>query len=450
MYSTEIKRPRVLLVGVQYPNISDEEHQASLKELERLVDTLDFECVETFSQRRKSPEKGTVLGEGKVMELAEKTGGTGKIQSLAKRPKNKLRPRKAESEESKTEIKEEEQIDKVIFDEELTPMQLRNLESATGVEVLDRTGVIIEIFYRHAKTREAQIQVDIARLRYLSPRLRFSRLGQDRQGGGIGMKGIGETAYELDKRRVRDRIAELKRELADIHRSQGFRRLRRKDKLKVALIGYTNAGKSSLMRALTERDAYVENKLFATLDTTLRVMKPEEFPRVLISDTVGFIKKLPHDLVASFRSTLDEASDASLLLYIVDASDSNFASQLEVTRKVISDLKIDSPYFLVFNKVDLLENSALEEIKEEFPEAIMLSAHAPEDIERLRKKLLEHFEKDMMEAEILIPYAKSEMLGSVRENMKILSESSTQEGVLLKVLSHKTILESAKKEIDSL
>lgn len=455
MHSNETKRPQALLVGLQLPNISDQEHEASLTELGRLVNTLGFDVVGKLSQRRKAAEKGTVLGEGKLLELAKLSGGTGKVASLARLPRGKNRVRKTEdiSEEnpySEPEISEAESVkpDKIVFDDELSPSQLRNLESATGAEVLDRTGVIIEIFYRHAKTREAQIQVEIARLRYLSPRLRMARQGMDRQGGGIGSKGIGETAHELDKRRIRDRIAELKEELKDIHKNQIGRRSRRREQLKVALIGYTNAGKSSFMRALTGSDVLVENKLFATLDTTIRAMHPETLPRILVSDTVGFIKKLPHDLVASFRSTLDEAADASLLLFIVDASDPTFRSQLEVTRTVLSELDIVStPSLVILNKMDCVAPEAVPELLREFPNSLAISALNASDISKLRQWIIDHFEKEMVEADIHLPYKQSELRGEIHRIMRVLEESHDEAGTKMRVRAPQGMIDSILSRI---
>ena len=230
----------------------------------------------------------------------------------------------------------------MLVDHDLTPTQQRNLEKATGADVLDRTSVILEIFHRHAKTREARLQVEIARLRYLAPRLREGGGGGDRVRGGVGGKGAGESALELDRRRIRDRIAELKHELSRIEGGAKTRRERRSELPTVALVGYTNAGKSSLMRALTSTEVYVADKLFATLDTTVRRLVPPTEPPILVTDTVGFIKKLPHDLVASFRSTLDEAGDADLLLHVVDAGDPAHADQLAVTREVLAEIGADS------------------------------------------------------------------------------------------------------------
>ncbi|MDX9732350.1 MAG: GTPase HflX, partial [Bdellovibrionales bacterium] len=330
----------------------------------------------------------------------------------------------------------------VIFDCELSPSQTRNIESATGVKVLDRTGVIIEIFSRHAKTRAARLQVEIARLTYVAPRLRETGGGEDRGGGGIGAKGAGETSLELDRRNIRDRIKELKDEFASIAQEDDTRRARRDREQCVALVGYTNAGKSSLMRALTGSQVLVADKLFATLDTTVRLLYPESRPRILISDTVGFIKKLPHDLVASFKSTLDEAANASLLLYVVDASDTTFRTQLEVTRSVLSEVGVeDIPSRLVLNKIDRLDALELKKLKFEFPDAYFLSAHAPEDVADLRLKLISHFESSMSDATLHIPYQTKGAIGEIRDLLRVLDESYDGDGVVLNVRGPKEQIE---------
>ncbi len=459
-HENKITKPKVVLVGLHLPNVTLEDHQSSLKELARLAHTLGFEVLATISQRRHAAVTGTIIGEGKLKELARLTGGTGKVASQAPLAKRKHQDLEEEEEENnKREAKRyaqelldeedvttehiDEKADKVIFDDELSPTQLRNLESATGVEVLDRTGVIIEIFHRHARTREARIQVEIARLRYLAPRLRMNRVGQDRQSGGIGAKGVGETAHELDKRRIRDRISELSHELTDIHKNQVERRQRRSDQLKVALVGYTNAGKSSLMRALTGSQVLVEDKLFATLDTTVRAMYPETHPRILISDTVGFIKKLPHDLVASFRSTLDEAADASLLLYIVDAADPTFRAQLEVTRSVLSELDLASTEsLLVLNKADCLEAETIADLLREFPGALSLSTQNKSDVQELRELIIAHFEKDMIERDFFVPYDRGELLGDIHSTMRVLEQTHDDNGTVLKVRAFPEVIES--------
>ncbi len=456
---------KAVLVGIHLPGVEDAEFRSSLAELQRLVQTLGFEVIGTLSQRRKSPAPASAIGGGKLRELAAWTGGTGvvghfehkKTKAQEKQAAQKLEQEAEELENSPLDESEEEDLeedfpaptgraDKVIFDQELTPNQLAHLQEATGAEVLDRTGVIVEIFHRHAKTQEARLQVEIARLKYLAPRIRATGAGE-RQGGGIGSKGVGETSHELDKRRIRDRIAELQHELEHLHADQETRRERRRDLCRVALVGYTNAGKSSLMRALTGSEVLVADKLFATLDTTVRAMQPETFPRVLISDTVGFIQKLPHDLVASFRSTLDEAGEASLLLFVVDASDPTFRQQLEVTRSVLEEIdSSDIPSYLVLNKADLLNPSQILLLKKEFPESIVISTRNPEDVKRIKALLREFVSKNMEEVEFLVRYDdKSGLLGEIRKSAAVVRENHEQEGVRLLIRSYPEIIQKLKK-----
>ena len=437
-------RPRAVLVGVQLPEASDLEHATHLAELRRLVHTLGYETVATLSQRRARTGAGTVLGTGKLKELANLTGGPGVIASGAAARTSKAKERwEAEAAEDDDSPDEEaagaepqvavgEKPTVVVVDHELSPSQLRNLEKATGALVLDRTGVIVDIFHRHARSREARMQVEIARLKYLSPRLRESAGRSERQQG----RGAGDSAVELDRRKIRDRLAELNEGLAAVQRDQDHRRFARRDQLRVALVGYTNAGKSSLMRALTGSEVLVADQLFATLDTTVRALQPESRPRVLVSDTVGFLRKLPHDLVASFRSTLDEALEASLLLYVVDASDPTCQAQLDVTRAVLRDIgAAEVPSLLLLNKVDRLDEAARRELRERFPGAILLSAHAPEDVAALRQAVLDFFEAQMVEAELLIPYASQGRIGEVYETARVLSETFDEAGRRVRVRS---------------
>lgn len=432
-------RPSAVLVGVQTAGVSDVEHQASLAELRRLVETLGYQTLAVVSQKRARTATGSVVGPGKLREIARYTGGTGIVKTYSSGGSRELAD---ESDLPDMPIDDdawatsadlppipEHLAEVVVFDDELTPTELRNIESAVGCEVLDRSGVIVEIFHRHAKTREARLQVEIARLRYLAPRLRMTRKRSERSGGGIGAKGAGETAHELDKRRIRDRIAEITRMLEDIQSSQEQRRARRRDQQKVALVGYTNAGKSSLMRALTGSEVLVQDKLFATLDTTIRSLVPETTPRILVSDTVGFIKKLPHDLVASFRSTLDEAADASLLLFVVDASDPTFRSQLETTKQVLSEIgALETASLLVLNKIDRIDPAHMAQLRSEFPDALQISSIDKDDVARLRDYIVAFFERDMIDAEILVPYAQSQVIGDIRRQMRVLGESHDEFG----------------------
>jgi GTPase len=438
MPKTIAATPRAVLVGVQLPGVSDVDHEGDLAELGRLVHTLGFEVVATISQKRNGLASGTVVGEGKLMELARLTGGTGEIPTGAPDRKSKARE-KWEEEEGEPEVEEDdfepEAFDEdgdpvrkasvVVVDHELAPSQARNLERATGAQVLDRTGVIVDIFHRHAKSREARMQVEIARLNYVAPRMRESSGGAERQQG----RGAGESSLELDRRKIRDRIAELKEQLALIHADQDQRRFARKDQLRVALVGYTNAGKSSLMRALTGSEVLVADRLFATLDTTVRALQPETRPRILVSDTVGFIKKLPHDLVASFKSTLDEALEASLLLYTVDAADPTCEAQLEVTRGVLREIGAEAvPSLLLLNKADRLDPKRRAELLERHPDAIVLSAHAAGDVAALRQTIIDHFEKSMVDANLVIPYSQQAVISQIYENARVVSEDFDETG----------------------
>lgn len=505
---------KALLVAVQLPKVSDDELQGSLAELARLVTTLGYQVIGQTSQRRNSEKGANVVGDGKLQELAQWTGGTGVVASMVVKKKHKAALKfgtiensenneedndeenlddeeSLDSEESldrafpfnknevkktfednkdndakedgqdkngvknntntnanenvnaldiksvdkarvNSEVKAREKAQIIIFDCDLSPSQLRNVESATGVTVLDRTGVIIEIFSRHARTRAAKLQVEIARLTYVAPRVRETGGSEDQQGGGG--KGAGETSLELDRRKIRDRIKELKENLAAIAQEQDHRRARREQEISVALVGYTNAGKSSLMRALTGSEVLVANQLFATLDTTVRALYPESHPRILISDTVGFIKKLPHDLVASFKSTLDEALSASLLLYVVDSSDSTFRSQLAVTKKVLAEVGAENiQSLLILNKVDCLSVDQLQSLQIEFPDAVFLSSKNPSDVAALRLRLISYFETDMIDQDIMIPYLVQGAIGEIRSKMRVLAESYDGDGVTLKV-----------------
>ncbi len=465
------KKKSAVLVGIQLPGTTNSELESSLAELARLVTTLGYNVVGRVSQKRSSAKSFNVLGDGKLAELAEWTGGTGKVASVVIHKKSKAALKWEEDEKSKsieadedasemTEENDEEKesiaaehknsADVVVVDAELSPSQLRNLESVTGVPVLDRTGVIIEIFSRHARTKAARLQVEIARLAYVAPRLRETGGGEDRGGGGVGGKGAGETSLELDKRRIRDRIKELKIELESIGNEHLQRRARREQEITIALVGYTNAGKSSLMRAMTGSEVLIADKLFATLDTTIRPLYPESRPKILVSDTVGFIKKLPHDLVASFKSTLDEALHASLLLFVVDSADPSFRSQLEVTQTVLSEVgATEVPRLLILNKQDCLTAEETIKLQNEFPDALFISTRRPEDIKRLREKILSYFESDMVDEDLFIPYTAKGIIGDIRAKMRVLGESYDEKGVTLKVRASTDRLDQIKRKIES-
>ncbi len=450
-------RPTAVLVAVKLPEVGEAELEASLAELGRLVTTLGYRVVARVVQARSNLAPAAVLGEGKLKELADLTGGTGDAGPVIPRKLTKARRRRDADEAPDSEPDEEDQdeseeeavpakpkIDLVAVDHDIGPSQLRNLERATGTSVLDRTGIIIEIFHRHARSREARLQVEIARLNYSAPRLRESGRGSERH----HFRGAGDSALELDRRRIRDRIAELRGELENVQREQDLRRERRREARRVALVGYTNAGKSSLMRALTGSDVHVEDKLFATLDTTVRALHPAAHPRILVSDTVGFIKKLPHDLVASFKSTLDEATEASLLLHVVDASDPSWAEQLAVTRQVLAEIGAASgPSFVVMNKVDRLSAEELAQRKAELLDAWFISAKSAADVAVVRERLIEFFEGTFVEAELVVPYDRQRWVSEMHENGRVLEERYEEQGVVVRLRADEDTLQRLRARL---
>jgi len=441
-------RTHAVLVGVQPPGVPDAEFESSLRELARLARTLGLTVVGRVTQRRARPAPAAVLGAGKLRELAGWTGGTGVVPvgPPGRRRRGDEEDEGGGAEQPETPSDGEgaappERANVILLDLDSSPSQARNLERATGAEVLDRSAVILAIFQRHARSREARLQVEIARLGYLAPRLRETGGGRDRQGGGIGGRGAGESHLELDRRKLRDRVAELRAELAAIEREAGTRRRRRGDQASVALVGYTNAGKSSWMRALTGSGVLVRDELFATLDTTVRALHPESVPRILVSDTVGFIKKLPHELVASFRSTLDEARSGDLLVHLADASDPAFPGQLELTRQVLAEIGAgESPLLLVLNKIDRVDAATRERLTREWPDALLLSVRDPADVARLRERILGFFERDMVEEEILVPYARQRVVGEAHAACRVLSERHEETGTRLLVRGSPDVL----------
>jgi GTPase len=455
MHSSEGKAQRAVLVAVHLPDADDLEFRSSVEELERLVSTLGYRTVAKVTQTRSHLEAGAVLGEGKLKELGEITGGSGEIAATVPKKKDKARLKREAAASGHDEDDEEEdgdgdaaeaepKVELVAVDHDLSPSQARNLERATGTQVLDRTGVIIEIFHRHAKSREARLQVEIARLNYTVPRMRESPGGKERQQG----RGAGEAALELDRRKVRDRVAELREELAAVQRDQDVRRSHRRQARRIALVGYTNAGKSSLMRALTGSDVYVENKLFATLDTTVRALHPELKPRILVSDTVGFIKKLPHDLVASFKSTLDEALEASHLLHVVDASDPSWNAQLEVTKDVLAEIGAgDVPSTLVMNKVDRLAPDELARLQKLEPDAWFVSAHDPKDVATIRERIIAIFEATYVEEELVVPYTAQGILSEMHDFGRVAEERYEDTGIYVRYRAEPETLARFKSKL---
>ncbi len=338
------KPERCILAAVILPSLSKWQVQDHLEELQDLAQTSGAEVISSFTQERGRPDSAYFMGKGKIEEIAE--------------------------------FIEENDISLVIFDDELTPAQTRNLERLLEIKVIDRAALILDIFAGHARTREAKVQVELAQLNYLLPRLTRQWQHLSRQVGGIGTKGPGETQLETDRRLVRTRIAKLKVKLKQISGQKRTQRRQRKNHFRAAIIGYTNAGKSTLLKSLTDADVLIEDQLFATLDTTVKRLQISSASQILISDTVGFIRKLPHHLVASFRTTLSETLEADLLIHLVDVSHPHFEEHIQIVNQLLEELDAsDKNKVLVFNKIDLLKTpDILDQLKITYPNAVFISA----------------------------------------------------------------------------
>ena len=447
-------RKTAVIAAVQLPGVSDVEFDASLTELRDLAKTLGFDVIRTFTQKRTSFDTTAYLGVGKREEMrhfiSNEPETDQETDALGAR-------RAAPDEDGATDATTH--IDTIFVDHEISPSQARNLEKEVGCEVSDRTMVILEIFHRNARSRAARAQVEIARLAYMAPRLReAAKLAgpQGRQRSGTGGRGAGESHTELDRRKLRDRISELQKEISAMdaeRKTQRARRQEREELATVALVGYTNAGKSTLMRVLTGSDVLVADKLFATLDTTVRALHPESTPRVLVSDTVGFIKNLPHGLVASFKSTLEEALDASLLLHVIDASDPGFVRQLEVTDKVLGEIgAMDVPRIRVFNKIDRVGDAAAQAEREtalhaQYPDCIVVSARRTDDIAALRTAVIEFFSLRLVEAELFLPWSAQQLRGEIFARCEVLEERADGDGAFFRVRGDQGALNGLRDHI---
>ena len=328
-YDTAIKQERAILVGVITPGEKEEQTKEYLDELAFLVETAGGMVEKNFTQKMLKPERATFVGTGKLEEI-------------------------------KAYVKSEE-IDTVVFDYELSPSQLRNIDRELGVKVLDRSNLILDIFASRAQTAQAKTQVELAQLQYVLPRLTGMWTHLERQKGGIGMRGPGETQIESDRRIILNKISLLKERLRNIDKQNETQRKNRGELIRVALVGYTNVGKSTIMNMLSKSEVFAENKLFATLDTTVRKVVIENLP-FLLSDTVGFIRKLPHHLVECFKSTLDEVREADILIHVVDVSHPNFEDQIHIVNETLKDIgAIDKDMILVFNKIDAYVSPEVED-----------------------------------------------------------------------------------------
>jgi GTPase len=410
----QLRLERVVLVGV-WTEGSAQQSAASLTELARLAETAGSQVLEGMVQRRDRPDPATYVGRGKVDELAGVVAATG--------------------------------ADTVICDGELSPSQLRQLESRLKVKVIDRTALILDIFAQHARSREGKAQVELAQLQYFLPRLRgwgeaLSRQAGGRAGGasgGVGLRGPGETKLETDRRRIRARIAKLRREISAMEVVRDTKRGRRlaNEVPSVAIAGYTNAGKSSLLNALTGAGVLVEDALFATLDATTRRSVTPDGRTFTLTDTVGFVRHLPHQLVEAFRSTLDEVADAELIVHVVDGADPMPEWQVSAVREVLGEIEdrrnVPMPReLLVVNKTDTANELALARLRHLLPDAVFVSAHTGAGIPELRERMAELLPRPDHEVDVLVPYARGELIARVHREGEVLTERHTGEGTALR------------------
>jgi len=377
----------------------------SLRELRELLRTLGLIPGEDYIQNRKQIDPATMLGEGKLVEIADAA--------------------------------REENSDILVFDFELTASQLRNIKEITKLEVVDRNTIILEIFALHARTKEAKIQIEISRLQYLLPRLtsmwgHFSK----QRGGGRAVGGEGEQQLELDRRMVRERIEYYKKQLEEVQRTREQQRKKRQNQaVTAALVGYTNAGKSSLMNRLCRVNVLEENKLFATLDSTFRTLNPDSKPPMIMIDTVGFISNLPNTLIQGFKTTLESAMEADLLVIVCDISDPNYQKHLRVTQEVLKDLKIeDKEQIIVFNKKDLLNDPVRARIiMRNHPNSFLVSSYNEEDMKGLREFIIDYFLAKQDHYDLFIPYEAGEAHSRVRANANIMNTVSHEQGIFYRI-----------------
>ena len=380
--------------------------ESSMKELEELAKTAGAEVVAQVIQKRSAPEPATVIGEGKIEELRD----------LA----NKL------------------EADLVIFDCELTASRIRNIEDIVNVRVIDHTMLILDIFAGRAVTNEGKLQVELAQLKYRLPRLAGIGASMSRLGGGIGTRGPGETKLETDRRHIRSRITKLEENLKELEKRRSFSRSRRKkdNVLTAAIVGYTNAGKSTLLNNLTGANVLAEDKLFATLDLTSRGIELPDGRTVLVIDTVGLIRRLPHNLVEAFKSTLEEAASADIILHVLDISDGEAAEKAETTSMLLTELGCgEIPVINVLNKCDLLKNNIPES-----SDTVKICAKTGEGFDRLLRAVAENLPESSKRISLLLPYDKGGLTAKIRENGKVFSEEYTENGIKVDALADITVI----------
>jgi GTP-binding protein HflX len=402
----EVAVQRAFLVGVQLPGMTTEVEERSLDELALLTDTAGADPVDRELVKRDRIDPATFIGSGKAAELASLTTAL--------------------------------DIDVVIFDQALTPAQQRNLHGVFHCDVVDREALILDIFAQHATSKVGSIQVELALLKYNLPRLRGkgAEMAQQRAGVGTTMRGPGETKLETDRRRVLQRIAKLERQLVetDGHRETQRKQRRRTQIPQVSIVGYTNAGKSTLLNALTDADALVEDQLFATLDSTVRRLELPEGRPIVIADTVGFVRRLPHDLVEAFRSTLAEATESDLLVHVVDGTDEDPAGQIEAVEEVLDEIgAAEIPQLLVINKVDALDERETTRLSNLWPDAVLISARDGEGLGELQAAIADALSKDLVTLSLSVPYDRGDVVAAAHRIGEVIEEKHDSDGTILDV-----------------
>ncbi len=401
----EIINEKAMLIGVIKPGNTEAMIKEHLDELELLAETAGAEVVGRVTQRVSKINPATFIGKGKANQIIEQS--------------------------------KELEVRLIIFDDELSPAQIKNYHKISEkVKVLDRSGLILDIFQKHARTKEASTQVDLAYLEYLLPRLTRQWTHLERQMGGIGTRaGMGETQIEVDRRLIRTRITRLKKDLKKIEKERETQSLRRQSEFRVSLVGYTNAGKSTLFKALTGSNVYIQDQLFATLDTTIRKLNLDTSHTILLSDTVGFIRKLPHNLVASFKSTLKEVLEADLIVMVLDMSSPQIKDHMGTITDVLREMSADSiPVIHVLNKVDLIsDGNMIEKLKRSFPGSVTISADQHLRLSDLTNKIIGIMESNYQTIDLEFSYDDGKTIANVQEGVEVLERAYEEEGVKLKI-----------------
>jgi GTP-binding protein HflX len=411
----QLRLERVILVGV-WTEGSVKDAENSMEELAALAETAGSTVLDALIQRRDKPDPATFIGSGKVSELKEIVKSTG--------------------------------ADTVVCDGELSPSQLRNLEDKVKVKVVDRTALILDIFAQHAKSKEGKAQVELAQMSYMLPRLRGWGDSLSRQAGGIGGRGPGETKIEVDRRRIRDKMSKLRREIGDMKVARDTKRQERKRNSipSVAIAGYTNAGKSSLLNRLTNAGVLVQNALFATLDPTVRRSETRDGRTYTLSDTVGFVKHLPHDLIDAFKSTLEEVSGADVIVHVVDGSHADPLGQIKAVRGVIADVggaKI--PEIIALNKADIADPQVIAQVLIQEPDAYLISVHSGVGIEKLIRAIESSLPRPRIEIRTVLPYERGDLVSQIHEHGEILSQEYLPEGTSLHALVDGSLAHALEK-----